>query len=100
MIRVSGLRQLGATRAVSGPAWTAADHNSPAVVMCLARAAGRGFPDLAAQYFDRAPGKVLETLADRFAQLGQADLLSIDDLRRAAAQFAYLVAGEPLDRVL
>jgi TetR/AcrR family transcriptional regulator, mexJK operon transcriptional repressor len=60
----------------------------------------RGFPDLAAQYFDRAPGQVIETLAGRFAKLGQAGLLGIDDPRRAAAQFAYLVAGAPLDRAV
>jgi TetR/AcrR family transcriptional regulator, mexJK operon transcriptional repressor len=60
----------------------------------------RSFPDLAAQYFDRAPGQVMTTLADRFAQLAQAGLLDIDDPRRAAAQFAYLVAGEPLDRAV
>jgi AefR-like transcriptional repressor, C-terminal domain len=58
----------------------------------------RGFPDLAAQYFDRAPGKVLETLAGRFAQLGQAGLLSIDDPRRAAAQFATGRRRAPLPR--
>jgi TetR/AcrR family transcriptional repressor of mexJK operon len=60
----------------------------------------RGFPDLAIQYFDRAPGQVMATLADRFAKLAQAGLLGIDDPRRAAAQFAYLVAGEPLDRAV
>jgi TetR/AcrR family transcriptional regulator, mexJK operon transcriptional repressor len=60
----------------------------------------RDFPDLAAQYFDRAPGKVMETLAHRFTRLAQAGLLCIDDPHRAAAQFAYLVAGEPLDRAV
>jgi TetR/AcrR family transcriptional regulator, mexJK operon transcriptional repressor len=60
----------------------------------------RGFPDLAVQYFKRAPGQVMETLAERFAKLAQAGLLGIDDPRRAAAQFAYLVAGAPLDRAV
>lgn len=60
----------------------------------------REFPDLAEKYFDRAPGQVMATLAGRFAQLAQAGLLRIDDPRRAAAQFAYLVAGEPLDRAV
>lgn len=60
----------------------------------------RGFPDLAADYFDRAPGQVMETLAARFAALHRAGLLSVADPARAAAQFAYLVAGEPLDRAI
>jgi TetR/AcrR family transcriptional regulator, mexJK operon transcriptional repressor len=60
----------------------------------------RDFPDLAAEYFDRAPGQVLETLAGRFAKLAEGGLLAIDDPPRAAAQFAYLVAGEPLDRAV
>src|SRR5262245_25369938 len=60
----------------------------------------RGFPGLAAQYFDRAPGQVMTTLAARFDHLTKAGLLRADDPRRAAAQFAYLVAGELLDRAV
>lgn len=60
----------------------------------------RGFPDLGREYFDRAPGQVLEALASVFGRLGQDGLLSVPDARRAAAQFAYLVAGEPLDRAV
>lgn len=60
----------------------------------------REFPALAAEYFDRAPGRVLETLASGFEHLGQVGLLRVMDPRRAAAQFAYLVAGEPLDRAV
>ena len=58
----------------------------------------REFPALAAEYFDRAPGQVLEALASGFAHLGKIGLLRVRNARRAAAQFAYLVAGEPLDR--
>jgi TetR/AcrR family transcriptional repressor of mexJK operon len=60
----------------------------------------RDFPTLAAEYFDRAPGQVLEALADGFARLASAGLLRVADARCAAAQFAYLVAGEALDRAM
>ena len=60
----------------------------------------REFPDLAATYFDRAPGQVLAALAEGFERLGRAGLLRRSDARIAAAQFAYLVAGEPLDRAV
>jgi TetR/AcrR family transcriptional repressor of mexJK operon len=60
----------------------------------------RAFPALAREYFDRAPGQVLDALATGFKHLGQVGLLRVADTRRAAAQFAYLVAGEPLDRAV
>jgi len=60
----------------------------------------RSFPALAAEYFDRAPGQVLEALAIGFEHLARRRLLRVADARRAAAQFAYLVAGEPLDRAM
>ena len=60
----------------------------------------REFPSLAKQYFDRAPGQVLEALASGFRRLRRNGLLDMADSRRAAAQFAYLVAGEPLDRAV
>jgi TetR/AcrR family transcriptional repressor of mexJK operon len=60
----------------------------------------RAFPALAREYFDRAPGQVIEALASGFEHLGQVGLLRVADARRAAAQFAYLVAGEPLDRAM
>jgi TetR/AcrR family transcriptional repressor of mexJK operon len=60
----------------------------------------REFPSFAAEYFDRAPGQVLEALASAFARLGAAGLLRVDHPRIAAAHFAYLVAGESLDRAV
>jgi TetR/AcrR family transcriptional regulator, mexJK operon transcriptional repressor len=60
----------------------------------------REFPALATEYFDRALGQVLEALASGFEHLGQVGLLRVADARQAAAQFAYLVAGEPLDRAV
>jgi TetR/AcrR family transcriptional repressor of mexJK operon len=60
----------------------------------------RAFPALSREYFDRAPGQVIEALASGFEHLGRAGLLRVSDGRWAAAQFAYLVAGEPLDRAI
>jgi TetR/AcrR family transcriptional regulator, mexJK operon transcriptional repressor len=58
----------------------------------------RAFPELAREYFDRAPGSVIEALASGFEHLGERGLLRLSDARSAAVQFAYLVAGEALDR--
>jgi TetR/AcrR family transcriptional repressor of mexJK operon len=60
----------------------------------------REFPALAPEYFDRAPGQVIDALAAGFRHLKRAGLLRVTDSRRAAAQFAYLVAGEALDRAM
>lgn len=60
----------------------------------------RAFPALSREYFDRVPGQVMEALASEFEHLGQVGLLRVEDARRAAAQFAYLVVGEPLDRAM
>ena len=60
----------------------------------------RDFPDLGAEYFERAPGQVIDALASGFERLGQLGLLRVADPRRAAAQFAYLVAGDLLDRAM
>src|SRR5690349_8673358 len=46
----------------------------------------RAFPRLGAEYFDRAPGQVLDALASGFAQLDRRRLLRIDNPRRAAAR--------------
>jgi TetR/AcrR family transcriptional repressor of mexJK operon len=61
-------------------------------------AEGNSFPHLAADYFRRAPGQVIEALALRFEHLGTEGLLDVPDGRRAASQFAYLIVGELLDR--
>lgn len=60
----------------------------------------REFPDLAARYFDQVPGQVLEVLAAGFEQMERLGLLRLADSRQAAAQFAYLVVGAPLDRAV
>lgn len=58
------------------------------------------FPDLAADYYGRAPGKVLTVLAATFAELDRQGRLRVPDPTLAAEQFAYLTIGAPLDRAL
>jgi TetR/AcrR family transcriptional repressor of mexJK operon len=60
----------------------------------------RAFPGLAAEYFDRAPGQVINALAAGFESLSRRGLLRVEDKHCAAAQFAYLVVGESLDRAM
>jgi TetR/AcrR family transcriptional repressor of mexJK operon len=60
----------------------------------------RDFRAIGREYFDRAPGQVLRTLAEGFATLTRRGFLRARDVQSAAAQFAYLVAGEHLDRAL
>jgi TetR/AcrR family transcriptional regulator, mexJK operon transcriptional repressor len=69
-------------------------------IRCLLIGEARTFPALGSEYFDRAPGQVLDALASRFAHLSRRRLLRVPDARRAAEQFAYLVAGAALDRAM
>ena len=69
-------------------------------IRCLLIGEARNFPTLGSEYFDRAPGQVLDALASRFADLSRRRLLRVPDARRAAEQFAYLVVGAALDRAL
>jgi TetR/AcrR family transcriptional repressor of mexJK operon len=55
---------------------------------------------LAREYFERAPGQVIDALAPRFERLAGRGTLQLTEAKRAAAQFAYLVAGETLDRAM
>lgn len=60
----------------------------------------REFPLIGREYFDRVPGRVLQAIAEGFSGLARRRVLHACDFRDAAAQFAYLVAGEHLDRAL
>lgn len=60
----------------------------------------RDFPDLARAYYSRAPGRVLAALAAGFRAMAATGALRVTDARIAASQFAYLVAGEALDRAV
>ncbi len=65
----------------------------------LLRESGR-FPELAEEYFRRAPEAVLTALTTVMAELGARGLLVVDDPRTAADHYAYLILGADLDRAL
>lgn len=58
------------------------------------------FPELAREYYERAPGRVMATLAGSLADFHRRGLLCVPDARVASEQFAFLVLGASLDRVL
>ncbi len=60
----------------------------------------RTFPSLGRHYFKRAPTQVIVSLSREFSRLRDIGLLLIEDERRAAMQFAYLVVGAPLDQAM
>ena len=58
------------------------------------------FPDLAAEYYRLAPGRVIATLAEAFDSLADRGRLDITDPTRAAEHFAFLTLGHTLDRAM
>jgi TetR/AcrR family transcriptional repressor of mexJK operon len=58
------------------------------------------FPELSRLYFERGPGRTIETLAETFDQLAQRGLLRLTDVRLAAQQFNWLVLSIPLNRAM
>lgn len=60
----------------------------------------RRFPELAASYYDRAPGRVMVGLATAFERYHKRGLLSVDHPLRAAEHFAFLVLGASLDHAM
>jgi TetR/AcrR family transcriptional regulator, mexJK operon transcriptional repressor len=58
------------------------------------------FPALVQDYYERAPGRMLATLADAFADLHRRGSLEVEDPTLAAEHFAYLAIGASLDRAL
>ncbi|MEJ3651870.1 TetR/AcrR family transcriptional regulator [Actinomycetes bacterium KLBMP 9759] len=58
------------------------------------------FPELAREYYERAPRLVMRTLAERFAELAAQQRLRADDPALAAEHFAFLVMGATLDHAL
>jgi TetR/AcrR family transcriptional regulator, mexJK operon transcriptional repressor len=57
-------------------------------------------PDLAREYYERAPEQTIRALARCFAQLADRGLLQLDDPNVAAGHFAFLVLGRALDKSL
>lgn len=58
------------------------------------------FPELARDYYARAPAGVMGALTRAFERYDERGVLLIDDAVVAGEQFAFLVMGAPLDRAL
>ena len=56
------------------------------------------FPELAAEYYERVPGRAYAALANAFRELRGRGLPRVDDPMLAAQHFAWLTLGLPLDR--
>jgi TetR/AcrR family transcriptional repressor of mexJK operon len=56
------------------------------------------FPDLARTYYEKAPGRAIDVIADALTAHVERGLLEIDDVHLAAAHFAYLALAIPQDR--
>jgi TetR/AcrR family transcriptional repressor of mexJK operon len=61
--------------------------------------AGR-FPELAREYYERVPQRVVAALAQQLAHLAERGLLRIPDPLMAANHLAWLVLGAPLDAAM
>jgi TetR/AcrR family transcriptional regulator, mexJK operon transcriptional repressor len=58
------------------------------------------FPQLAREYYERAPQRVITALAQQLARLAERGLLRIDDPSLAANHLAWLILGSPLDAAM
>lgn len=58
------------------------------------------FADLAVEYYERVPGRVMRAIADRLARYDSAGLLAVPEPSIAAEHFVYLVLGARLDRAV
>lgn len=56
------------------------------------------FPELAAEYYERSPARVIAAIADGFERLHAEGRLNAPNHQRAAEEFAFLVMGPVLDR--
>ena len=60
----------------------------------------RRFPEFAAEYYERAPGRVMAAVAEAMRAFDERGVLRIDDPDLAAEHFAFLAIGASLDRAL
>ncbi|GAA2235556.1 TetR/AcrR family transcriptional regulator [Herbiconiux moechotypicola] len=58
------------------------------------------FPELAADYYERVPARVMRALAQRLGRYASSGMLRVDDPEAAAQHFSYLVLGATLDQAL
>jgi AcrR family transcriptional regulator len=58
------------------------------------------FPELGRTYFERGPGRTIDTLASEFERLADRGLLRVADPRLAAQLFNWMVLSIPLNRAM
>jgi TetR/AcrR family transcriptional regulator, mexJK operon transcriptional repressor len=58
------------------------------------------FPELARYYYEKAPSRAIQILADEFSAYAERRVLRLTDPVLAASHFAYLVLAIPQDRAL
>ena len=58
------------------------------------------FPQLGRLFYERGPGRTIDTLATLFDRLASRGELELDDLRLAAAHFNWLVMSIPLNQAM
>ncbi|HEX6359013.1 TetR/AcrR family transcriptional regulator [Actinophytocola sp.] len=61
--------------------------------------AGR-FPELGQAFFDQGPGRTMNGLAARFAELSREGRLRVDDPSTAASEFNWLVMAAPINEAM
>jgi TetR/AcrR family transcriptional repressor of mexJK operon len=61
--------------------------------------AGR-FPELGRSYYERGPGRTVDTLASWFQRLAEQGQLQLNDAELAAERFNWLVLAVPLNRAM
>jgi TetR/AcrR family transcriptional regulator, mexJK operon transcriptional repressor len=61
--------------------------------------AGR-FPELGRTFYERGPGRTVDALAGAFERLATHGLLDVDDPRRAAQHFNWLVMSAPINQAM
>jgi TetR/AcrR family transcriptional regulator, mexJK operon transcriptional repressor len=77
-------------RKVAGVYLDAVFHSQVLSLRRLIIAEAEQFPDLARRYYEQAPARGIEVLVNRLQPYVDAGSIAADDLRLAAAHFAYL----------
>ena len=66
----------------------------------LVIAEGGRFPELAREYYERVPQKVITALAEQLGRVAERGLLRLQDPTLAANHLAWLILGPPLDAAM
>lgn len=87
-------------RKVAGVYLDAVLHAQVLSLRRLIIAEAEQFPDLGRRYYEQAPARGIEVVVNCLQPYVDAGLIAADDLRLAAAHFAYLTLGSAQDRML